>query len=67
MSEEEQVQEPGRVEVGEVRDREPAVRGLEAFRIVRQLERESIGVSLPSSRQRGLERESHELEQSSEQ
>ena len=62
MAERDHVDEPGRVEVQQVRHRQPAVRGNERLEVTGQLEREPVGGGLPSTRQGALERQGDDLE-----
>jgi hypothetical protein len=62
VAEEEGVDRPGRLKVGEVRAREPAMRRLERLRVVGQLERGAVCLALPAPRERRPERQPDQLE-----
>ena len=64
VREQERVDEARRIEVREVRLRQPAERRVEGAGVVRQLEREPVRAPLEPSRERRGQRQRHELEQS---
>src|SRR5262245_29125143 len=67
VAEEEGVDGPGRLEVGEVCACQPTMRRLERLRVAGQLEGRQVRVALPAPRDRRPERQGKKLEQADDQ